>query len=164
MEKMKRWYYDYYRKTMEKRFRISTLRMETPVHLEVTSSWSVGVDLHNDKKMTREYTCSKILDMHTTFSPKIVDKELFLVGILGTQHSWKIRKGNGGTRCLDMIGMAEAMAPTSVDQRSGTLLWEAAIDLGRFISRHLCAAINSHLVRRILQILMVYVWLFVQIV
>lgn len=29
----------------------------------------------------------------------------------------------------------EAMAPTSVDQRSGTLLWEAAIDLGRFISR-----------------------------
>ena len=75
--------------------------------------------------------------MHKTFPPKIVDKELFLVGILGTQHSWKICKGNGGTRCMDMIGMAEAMAPTSVDQRSGTLLWEAAIDLGRFISRHL---------------------------
>ncbi len=30
----------------------------------------------------------------------------------------------------------QAMAPNSVDQRSGALLWEAAIDLGRFLSRH----------------------------
>lgn len=35
----------------------------------------------------------------------------------------------------DEVTNLEAMAPTSVDQRSGTLLWEAAIDLGRFISR-----------------------------
>ena len=30
----------------------------------------------------------------------------------------------------------QAMAPNSVDQRSGALLWEAAIDLGKFLSRH----------------------------
>ena len=60
------------------------------------------------------------------------------------QHSWKIRNArNGDTRCMigyDWDDTAEAMAPSSVDQRSGTLLWEAAIDLGRFISRHLCSA------------------------